>query len=366
MENSNQYNLNQYSHESIIVSKKKKSKLPLIISIIAILVIVVILLAVFVFSKSARYNKAMKLMDDGKYEDAYEILQKLGDYKDSQDLLKYFRYVPLSMHLVDGPDISFEFIYNKNGLPSTIIQKDGEEAFSVAIRYDADGNVIEFNAMDSTGNGSKTRYFYDSNGNMTKEVETIFYDGEIDSVNTLEYVYDENNYLIKKYDIDSLGEKETYIYENNIYGDVIKEFYLYEGGTSIYERTTLYDYEYDENGNMLKKYSISDGSYYLVCEYAYDDKGRMIMYDEKGMNGYRMEYIYDSKGNKIEEIYTQNGNISTCVYTYDSHGNVIKTAYVYDGVSSDYTRLEYVLVYMPYDTIPSLVQYWFDGIINPG
>ena len=78
MENSNQYDLNQQSYENITVIKKKKSKLPLIISIIAILVIVVILLAVFVFSKSARYNKAMKLMDDGKYEDAYEILQKFS------------------------------------------------------------------------------------------------------------------------------------------------------------------------------------------------------------------------------------------------------------------------------------------------
>ena len=55
---------------------------------ILVLFILVLSMAVSLVScSSTKYNDALNLIEEGKYADAYVILNELGDYKDAKELL---------------------------------------------------------------------------------------------------------------------------------------------------------------------------------------------------------------------------------------------------------------------------------------
>lgn len=67
---------------------KRNKKIAIIVSPIIAVVIAFIIILNSVIIPNGKYNDAIDLMNAGKYEDAYKILQELGDYKDSTDMLK--------------------------------------------------------------------------------------------------------------------------------------------------------------------------------------------------------------------------------------------------------------------------------------
>ena len=67
---------------------KRNKKIAMIVSPIVVAVIAFVIVLNTVIIPNGKYNNAMNFMDQGKYEDAYKILQELGDYKDSADKIK--------------------------------------------------------------------------------------------------------------------------------------------------------------------------------------------------------------------------------------------------------------------------------------
>ncbi|MCP5064860.1 MAG: T9SS type A sorting domain-containing protein [Ignavibacteriae bacterium] len=172
-----------------------------------------------------------------------------------------------------------------------------------------------------TNNDYSYLYKYNSNHVMTEYFELYSFSTGWDTIFTITYDYDQNDYLINQH------EYEVYGTLNDIlrYG-------------KIYDKS----YWYDEKYNLTRIYSISYTPirYYerLNTTFTYDDYDRVI---EKRRNG---EYHYHSdswseyghelysyeKDNLIEEI--SQGELSDrekILYTYDENNNLIEKL-VYD------------------------------------
>lgn len=205
----------------------------------SILLLVSMLIVCLSSCNSKKYDDAFELIDNGDYTAAYEIFCELDDYKDSEDEIKRFHYMPTKIVIkgeTDGTEEDYGTItisYNEQNLPSQAIasSNDGENAI-VNFTYDEKGNIIKRVNTDSDGDKSISDYIYDANDNLIKQVETDD-DGDTSSY---DYIYNEKGNLIKKVYIDSDGDKyiEYYTYdgkdnlikvvETDPYGDK----YIYE------------------------------------------------------------------------------------------------------------------------------------------
>lgn len=78
--------------EKIREEKRKRTKrmIKIIVSSCAVIIVAVLLVLTFtVFIPNARYDKALQLMNEGKYEESLEILEELEpDFKDTHYLIK--------------------------------------------------------------------------------------------------------------------------------------------------------------------------------------------------------------------------------------------------------------------------------------
>lgn len=148
-----------------------------------------------------------------------------------------------------------------------------------------------------------------------------------------DFEFDENGFLIKK---TSSGQEMGYI------------TYAYDdGGMLITERRESpgkgyiqHDYSYDERGFITRDdcssdYSDIDNGKNFIYEYETDDQQRPIKKIEiNESSGYTLvyEYVYDDRGNAIEETQTSYkdgiggavNNTYTLQNKYDSDGNLVK------------------------------------------
>lgn len=86
-------NIEKDIHTHILQKKAKSKKLKKIIAKVSMILIVccaVVIGSIIgydkIFSPMVQYNQAQRLLDGGNYEEAFEILEKIIDYKDSQTI----------------------------------------------------------------------------------------------------------------------------------------------------------------------------------------------------------------------------------------------------------------------------------------
>ncbi|MBQ2934257.1 MAG: hypothetical protein IJE02_06570 [Clostridia bacterium] len=261
-----------------------------IISICVVLVAAIAIGGVYCINKilipNKKYNNALKLLDNGEYAKAADILNELGDYKDCKELLKNFTFLPES-EVCEYPDETkrdIKYEYDKNGnLLSVTDNYNGRTVFS---EYENGLKVRDTETNDETKLSNITLYEYDDNGNLITG-STEFSSGDHGSV-----TYEYNDKCLKV--------KKSELYNNK----VIFDFY----------------YSYDKNNNLISE---SYGS--MVVEYEYDDKNnliRVISSDRTYLNGTDDidEYIYDDNGNLVKEILLNGADVNE--YEYDSDGRV--------------------------------------------
>ncbi|MGN0202931.1 MAG: hypothetical protein ACI4BB_00210 [Coprococcus sp.] len=228
-------------------------------------------------------------------------------------------------------------------------------------------------------NSEKTVYTYDDNGCLIREDNYTVYDidKQEEMLTTIvEYTLDDAGNVLsetKKYpDTGEVLLKKTYTYDAQGYkiaelsetaqsehydvnteyrydaaGRLMKEISYYER----YDNCTWIDYEYNEEGNLVKvmEWSIdgydeasietSSGGMLLNWRtYAYNEEGVLInifYYDSTGEDsGLMSEEAYDSYGNLTSHIsysYDSDPLLITFENTYDTYGNLLEQVELEDG-----------------------------------
>ena len=268
-------------------------------------------------SKETKYQTALSLIETKEYTQAYALLKELGNYKDSEQYISKFHYVPTSIiKNCYGETENITISLGDNNLPETILVVDEYEGD----RYE-----------------DKYEYTYDSNGNITLLIIT----DDIGDISTITYEYDTNGNVTK-----SRYEDATTIYTYDNRGNLIREQGAYSGIT----------YTYDANNNLIKE----TNDYGSFTTYIYDNNNRMIQsiyYIDESRIIASTEYAYDTNGNLTQKVETNISGITypvgakiTYNYTYDANGNLIESM---EGVTDNdpgwKTTYTYTFVYIPMD-----------------
>ena len=170
-----------------------------------------------------RYEEALELLEIGEYEKAYALLTSLGKYKDSEEYLSKFYYVPTSGdHKADGGTASAEVTMGSDSLPAKKVLNYFGEIFVYDYTYDTDGNLIKKIYTSSNGDKSIFDYAYDTNGNIIKEVYASFCEGSYESEEVWDYTYDVSGNVIKKVHTGADNEKSIYDYTYDRLGDRVR------------------------------------------------------------------------------------------------------------------------------------------------
>ncbi len=297
--------------------------------------------------RAEKYSRAVELLtrsDYQKHAEAYKLFNELGDYKDSSEYLKRFKYVK-----VDGirqaysitndtkqehlSSYDIKYIYDEKGqlaiqdeiktagrvgtngtigksntkieseydtqgfLKKTIKFSEWDEAYNdykvvTTTEYDRAGNVIGI-VIERVRDKTLTEYAYEnelsSEGILTKQKRVLNY--YVDFVRTEESVYDSEGRETERSIIDKYRETNRivtskYEYDYDSHGNVcLLTVYEDKGQGLVKKGSTSYDNAYDSNGNLIstvQKYANQDASYY---EYSYDEDSNKLTYTHKNKNG---------------------------------------------------------------------------------
>ena len=224
------------------------------------------------------------------------------------------------------------------------------------VRYDTNGNKIEEEYHDSTGNRAqneyginKTHYKYDVYNN---EIEVTNYDLSGSIVDTLGYnyktiyEYGTNGNIIKKSDYDSNIILITeYVYKYDFDNNLIEDIYINSNGRQLKK----YIHKYNSDGYKIEtNLRMGDSNLLLSREiYKYDAKNNMVemvVYDMNGNLRNKNRYEYNSNGYLVKEsLYGSIGYLnSLIIYKHDSSGNlVIKSVFGSDNKMIKQSNFKY-------------------------
>lgn len=310
--------------EEIISNSNDTKKKKKAIAIISISLFLVVLLGVglyFLISNN-KYNSAVRLYNDGKYEEAIDSFSKLIENEYSKNKKNEMIYLRANSYLkiedyqnafsdfksvTDYKD-SQEFLNGFHYLLKSRDENSGKT--TINYKYDSNGNCIEAEELLYGDEYAKTYYEYDENNNRVYAVE--------DDYEEHYWYYNEQNQCINGiHTISFAGDKTTnyyyFAYDSN--GNLIHKNY---GDLDGHSET---DYVYDENNNRIRE-TITDqfGNTDLICVFEYDENGNCIKENEVDKNGNktpRASYEYDENGNCIKEtVYMSDGSEKVTNFTY--------------------------------------------------
>lgn len=240
--------------------------------------------------------------------------------------------------------------YDSHGVPRVITDAMGNQTRTI-VKYDVQNSLgqyiphteitdpegnITITEQDALGrntlsmrknafgkNLQKQECFYDSCGNCTRIVDTIYVDGiETAQIATI-MEYDSCHRLIATYEAEGTPEqKQTKITYNNL-GQ--KENVIKGDGTTIHhtydergrlstiassDGTVNYRYEYDRNNNPIKAHDLVHRT---ATNKVYDANSRLI--EEILGNGLKMAYTYDGMGRPLKITLPDSTGIG---YEYDT------------------------------------------------
>lgn len=284
----------------------------------------------FVFDEKGEILSRKWFVNDAlRYEDTY----KYADYEYAYPKTiiserKYYSYS--ETHIATYDD------YGKIVL-SKVVDSDGETISETKIEYTRDelGRVTLKKEIEDDLLSIETVYEYDDNSDdWSRCTETDYYDDGGKEVTVYNDNYDKLSYI--EYDAEGVVvTNETYEYEYNENGDLISEK-NYSDGTLIGE----VKYSYDEDGNNILEETYENGVLVESEEYLYDQNGdwtslirteyysdgrmRVINYLESG--NISLDIMYNADGSyfhyfKYTEVTNDDGSITT--YTHDENGELL-------------------------------------------
>jgi hypothetical protein len=321
--------------------------------------------------KLERYLESGYLYDDNRQycrdnaalEYLYNKFTSLGDYKDSKDILSRFKVQPDLLTSITNLQVDnlgsekettyISYKYDKNG--NVISDKDHPvldkllitlNRFDVSgsLEYEYDGdNIISIKVSHGYG-AAKTLYAtitpeYDTNGNAIKSTIKMNTDTYIST-----YTYDSENRITsaKSYQIDRLHNKShncdyTYQYDNK--GNLIKSSMSLDHTNNVEDYELQTAYFYDVNNHLIKeeqKMNYADDNfrkdYTTVCEYEYDNNGYLVKLTKNDTLGSFTEFIYinDASGRPVSAQLTEKEN-GTNKYASQTLTYKYETLYFYNA-----------------------------------
>ena len=215
-----------------------------------------------------------------------------------------------------------EKVYYYDSHDNKVIYAETYGDYEYRYKYDTDGNILEQAEYNYKGGLEKTtRNTYNADGLLIKSVM----------------------YKVKNKEPDVL---EKHWYSESKYddmGSLIRQIIVTSEGTVL---TDNYKYEYDVDGNAVKK-TYDAGTADYIYEYTYDSSGNMLTSSENHKFLFKTEqcdstvYEYDSCGNLIKEKSSFSDGSADIVitYEYDTQNRQIRkvvgsseTVYEYEDV----------------------------------
>lgn len=241
----------------------------------------------FSYEAIERFGKIEKIKNNWKnniqkkYNEKGNVIE-LNNYKSEGSLSSMYSYkyndkeniIELNIYNSDGSlDIKHSYKYDNKGNNTEEQHTKNGRSWLDTYKYDSKGNIIENKSYNVDGGLIMTRICkYDENGNKIKDSELCIFDKKLS--NNYTYKYDKYGNEIEKitYDSDStLISRWTYKYDNN--RNIIEEsgFLIdeYEPSGSL-SRTLIYKYEFDQQGNWIKKIEFENNIPTCIFERKYE------------------------------------------------------------------------------------------------
>ena len=261
----------------------------------------------------ASYNRAGKLLENGRWDDAYEAYKALGSFEDSEELAQESLYRK-GMKLLEDEDCADArevFL----GLGSY------RDAATIAAHF-FNRCLSEEVSLNLECNGPlTTSYRYDSCGRIAEKTEQFSaYPGMNDRVYV--YDYDEEGYTV----MESQVARRYDVYGSYIgQGDIV---------------TNSYEYDFYPDGSV--HYSIETdartGEY--LSSAAYDEHGNLIAFQNQDGSGYTLLNEYNGEKLARQERYNDNGSmVSRVSFEYDENGLVKRATFLTPGATTTVTVL---------------------------
>ncbi len=244
-------------------------------------------------------------------------------YSDDKKLLKK------ELIFSGGNKQVYDYTYDSSGrvtLSKSITNDDDRLYSETKIFYDSDGNVVKEITTDSNNKQIVTDFVYK---NGLEKKRTVSYS---DSMFKREYSYeyDSKGRKIKQNYINQYGDLVTTVFFYDEFDNEIFEF-VYDSEERIIEKIILnYSrefWQYAANNGKLLKHKISSEQRCHSEEYEYDTNGNLtkeiVCYDDGKKSC--TESFYDDNNNLIKHIVTAtDGNSVVHQYEYDSTNTLIK------------------------------------------
>ena len=263
------------------------------------------------------YNRAISLLESKDYAGAQALFEQLGDYKDAEEYLSNFYYMPISFEYdLIGKNGTNVITYHENNLPaSEIIDRvDAQGVFDFV--YDEKGNITQ-QVLTRDGVVSVYKYTYNEAGKRLKAEYTI--QGEWFATHTFEYDADGN--VSRQVYTDAQGTTYEYLLEHDSHGNITRLETIYNGESQVMNIR----YTYAENQSLLEE----------VCTYP-DGTFETV------------QYVYDENNRRVKQIITDTDGEQTWYdFTYDEHRNIVKEVFTDEEGNQQYVKIVYELKYIP-------------------
>ena len=244
----------------------------------------------------------LKGMVKSVLQSSFEAVGKLEDVK-------------LGVQLNSFPHSKTSTFFNEGGkITEEIRYIDGSLLSKYIFTYDETGKLIKDESFhDDNTERSRTNYKYDEQGKLIEEIHYArilkeYY--RLSFKHKKNFLYDENGNLIEETFSNGnsyFDKKITYRYDAS--GNRTDQLDL--GGDNILRDRSMF--KYDRNGNKIEFAYLDVGGTLTTFIYKYDENGNLIEEGIKGSSNKKSyAYDYDSQGNWIKKVQFSS-NIDTSI-----------------------------------------------------
>ena len=265
----------------------------------------------------ASYQRAGKLMQNERWDDAYEAYKELGSFEDSEELAREARYQK-------GLSLLREENYGE-AQPIFLELGQYKDCAAVSEHFFPRRLSEEVSLNQEAGGPLTTTYRYDTLGRVSEKTEHFSeYEGMSDRVYVYQYNAD-GSYSVtegqveKRYDAYGAyigqGDLVSYVYEYEFYADGTVHFRMdYDALNHQYRGSAAYD----EHGNLVGVQGEDGAAYTLLNDYDGDLLMKQERYNEDGNMVSRVSFEYDADGLLKRATFLTPGGGATVTTLYEN------------------------------------------------